>query len=244
MKRFISFLMVAAATLLAVACDDRSSVPQAVLDQASKPPENTLRAPTTQELLSGHRSRTALHPLPLTMELPPGWHPMKELANVLQGYTPTGDIQIQLVGRASMKKEALERTVLGAKKEMATNPTEILKVDLRSLGNVKVLERQKVGKPAPLEIRDKNNQVHTSIETPFTWTLDVLVPFEDAYQVFELNFLDLTKRQFDQDKDFLNGVLSTLAYAGEASSTNPTAASSSAATQPATSAPPSPPSIP
>src|ERR1044072_7986509 len=91
MKRFITLILLVSGVFCG-ACDDRSnSVPQAVLDQASKPPIDMLRVPTTQELLSGHRSRTALLPLPLSMELPPGWRPMKDMPGVLQGFTPSGN---------------------------------------------------------------------------------------------------------------------------------------------------------
>ena len=232
MKRLISLLMVSVAVaMFAAACDDRGSVPQAVLDQANKPPEDFLRVPTTQELVSGRRSRTALLPLPLTMELPPGWRPDRKLANILQGYTPSGgEVQIQLVPRPSIKMDDLDRLVTGAKKEMAANPQQILKVDVRPLGTVKVLERQKVGVPAPLTTFDKNNQPHTSTESNFTWTLDVLVPHEGMYQVQELSFIGLTKSQWDQDKDFLNSVLSTLAYAGDVTSSSTTMSSSASPT--------------
>src|SRR5437762_11773257 len=83
-------------------CDDRSDkVPSAVLEQASKPPEDPLKAPTTQELLSAHRTRTALLPLPLTMELPPGWGPDRRthMAGIIVGYAPSGEVQIQLSSR-------------------------------------------------------------------------------------------------------------------------------------------------
>ena len=53
-------------------------------------------------------------------------------------------------------------------------------------------------------------------------------PHEGAIQVFEVNFIGLTKSQFDKDKEFLNSVLSTLQYAGDAPATTAPAASAPA----------------
>ena len=88
------------------------------------------------------------------------------------------------------------------------------------LGNVKVLERQSVGQAAPFVVYDSRNQPHETIEAPFSWTISVLVPNEGAYQLYELNFIGLTKSQYDHDKDFLDGILRTLAYAGDTSLTS------------------------
>src|SRR5439155_14237856 len=154
-------------------------------------------------------------------------------AGIIVGYAPSGEVQIQLSSRPSIKRDQLDRLVAGAKKEMAADPQHILKVQLRPMGNAQILERQKVGQPGELTTFDKNNQPHTSIESNFSWTLDVLVPHDEGYQVYGLSFIALTKSQYDKDKDFLNGVLSTLAYStGES-----TATTASSATQPAVAAP-------
>jgi hypothetical protein len=208
------------ATGMLVGCDDSSSsVPPEVLAESNKPKPNTPKVPTTQELVSGPRSRTVLVPLPLTMELPVGWRQMKDVpsSQLWQGYTPSGEVQLQLNSRRPMTQQELDRLMTGAKKEMAEKPQQILKVDLRQQGNVKILERQSVGEPRPLTVYDSNNVPHTSTESIFTWTVSVLVPMNDEFQVYELNFFGLTKSQYDKDKDFLNSILSTLQYAGDTS---------------------------
>jgi hypothetical protein len=244
MKRLISLPLLFASLLIPVilvgGCDDSSDkVNKAILEQAAKPPEDPLKPPTTQELLTAHRSRTALMPLPLTMELPPGWGPDRRahMPNILTGYTPSGnEIQIQLITRSSIKRDALNRLVAGAKKEMASNPSHIIRVDLRPLAEGFVFERQRLGDPAELVTYDKNNVPHSSIETGLSWSVEVMVPHDDAYQVHELSFLALTKNQYDQDKDFLNGILSSLAYTTLASESSATTSLST--TAPATRATP------
>ena len=242
MKQWIRTLVVPAAALVAVgltACDDTPAVPQAVLDESNKPTDTSInKRPTTQSLLSGTRSRSALIPLPLTMEMPEGWGKPKDMeaapGHLLQGYTPNGDVQIQLASRPVMKKERLDQLIEGAKKEMAKNPA--VKVELRDMGSSKVLERQSVGQPRPLTVYDDQGVPHTTTEAIFNWTYSVLVPFEGAYQVYELNFIGLTKSQYDKDKDFLEGILKTIQYAGDggsAASLAPATPSAPAAPAPA-----------
>jgi hypothetical protein len=240
MKRLINVTLLASGVALLIAaaggCDDSSTrVPQAVLEQATRPATSTDKTPTTQELLTGHRSRTALMPLPVTMELPPGWGPMQKarLPNVIQGYTPSGDVQIQLSARPSMKDAELKAMINSAKKEMAARPQQIIKVDLRQAGEAQILERQRVGEPAKFKVFDSNNVPHESIESNFTWTIDVIVPHDGAYQMHELNFIGLTKSQYEKDKEFLNSVISTLAYASEAAAAATAATHPAVATQPA-----------
>lgn len=228
MKRLIGAGFVGAMFVCLAGCDDTSStLPPAVLEQASKPANTGPKPPTTQELLTGHRSRTVLAPLPLTMELPPGWvrDPEAPAPNLLDAPLPSGaEVQLQLRPRPSMKQDELDRLMVAAKKEMAEKPQEIVKLDLRPMGSVRVLERQRVGPPGPLTTYDANNVPHTSTESNFNWTLSVLAPFEGAFQVYELNFIGLTKSQYEKDRDFLLSVLATLQYAadGGVSTSQPT----------------------
>src|SRR2546421_7079067 len=152
-KRWIVPALVMAGLMAGIGCDDKPSVPPAVLQQQAKTAEEQKhpnKHPTTQELLSGKRSRTALIPLPLTMELPPGWGKLNDVSdaglklsagNLLQGYTPNGEVQIQLSARPALKKEDLDRMLAAGKKELAEKPQQIVKFELRPLGTNQVLER-------------------------------------------------------------------------------------------------------
>jgi hypothetical protein len=200
-------------------CDDTPEVPQAVLDEASKPDEEVdTKRPTTQELLSGRRTRSQLAPLPLTMEIPPSWtqgtfEGVENPGNLLQGYTPNGVVQISLGSKPSIKPERLDQIVTGAKKEMEKNPN--LKAELKTRSDLKVLELQKVLPPKEFptySISGNQMVTHTSIESPFNWTMTVFVPHEGGYQVYDLNFIGLTKSQYDKDKEFLESILSTIQY--------------------------------
>jgi hypothetical protein len=226
---------------LMAACDDKSSVPQAVIDQATTQATDQMPArPTTQELLSGPRTSELLTPLPLRMQIPKSWGRPRVITstteNILEGATPAGDISISKKVRPSITKTDFDRLIAGAKKEMQQNPDTIKKADLRPLPNSsdgKLFERQSVGQPGPYTTYDAQNIPHTSTQSIYKWTLMAFVPHADAYQVYELNFIGLTKEQFEKDQEFLNSIINTLSYATVGDSAPPTATPASAPAAPA-----------
>jgi hypothetical protein len=239
MKWFrVSMLVMTTSIAAAIvgACDDPT--PQATVQTPPPPPTapdnaattSSLKIPTTQELVAGTRKVLALGPIPLTLRVPESWQIDVKGASLLTGHTPSsqGDkdkISIQLTSRPSMTQEAVDRMLDGAKKEQQAKPQSILKVEVRPLGgNVRVYERQAVGEPRPYTFYDAQNQPHTSTEQMFTWTISVLAPFEGAFQVYELNFVGLTKSLYDKDAEFLKGILNTLAYGSPPPSIPATAA--------------------
>src|SRR4051812_11046168 len=88
-------MVAAGGMMLAAACDDKPSVPQAILDQATTQADNKKpQRPTTQELVSGRRTSFLLSPLPLTMQVPESWktEPLKGTpVTLLTGPTPASD---------------------------------------------------------------------------------------------------------------------------------------------------------
>jgi hypothetical protein len=209
-------------------CDDPA--PQGAI-QTQQPPaaaaaaaESARDVPTTQELVGGPRKTMALGPIPLTLRVPESWKiEVTSGASLLTGHTPSsqGDkdkISIQLTSRSSMTQEQVDRMLDGAKKEQQAKPQAILKVEVRPLGNVRVYERQSVGEPRPYTTFDARNQPHTTTEQMFNWTISVLAPFEGAFQVYELNFVGLTKSLYDKDAEFMRGILNTLQYGAPAPS--------------------------
>ena len=230
-KMALTFLA-AGSLLWAAGCDDGTDdVTQAVIDQQARQAAAAEKAlpkiPTTHELISGPRTTMALGPLPLTMRVPTSWKiSVTSGATLLQGYTPGAtEVAIQLSSRPTLKKDELDAMIRGARKEQAEEPDSILKVDLRPFGNgMQIYERQGVGEPREYQLMDSTGKVHTSMEQPFRWTVSVLAPHGDAFQVYELNFVGLTKSQYDKDKDFLQGLLDTLSHgSGGGATTSPAA---------------------
>lgn len=198
-------------TLLAVGCDD-SAIPPEVLEQANKTAEPAPKIPTTQEILTGPRTELVLGSLPLTANVPASWkimRPDKTNVTLLSGYAPSGEIQIQLTARPSLKPDELTALVASAKKEMTQKPY-IKKVELHDRNDMKLYERQTVGDPRPYTMYDIDGQPHTTTELIFSWTVIAYVPFEGALQAYELNFIGLTKSQYDQDKELLGQIIDSI----------------------------------
>lgn len=201
-------------------CDDPADdIPRAVLAQRAKQAvaqKELPKIPTTQELTTGPRHTIALGPLPMTMRVPSSWRvEVAGGASLLRGYTPNGEVTIQLTSRPAIKQAQLESEITGAKKEQAERPQSILKVDVRPLGNGQIYERQAVGDPAPYTVYEPvGNEMkeRTTTEQLFKWTISALAPQGDAFQRYELNFVGLTKSQYDKDKEFLQGILDTLSF--------------------------------
>ena len=222
-------MIAATLPLLSFGCEDPAEdMQQTMVDQQKRQQDAAKqlpKIPTTQELLSGPRSTVALGPLPMSMNVPTSWRvAVVSGATNLQGWAPSGtEITIQLSSRTTMKKEALDYAVRSAKKEQADNPHSVLKFDVRPFGpdGAQIMERQGVGEPRDYPIMDINGKTQITREQPFKWTISVLAPHSsgDAYQVYELNFIGLTKSQYDKDKDFLQGLLDSLSLGGTASAT-------------------------
>jgi hypothetical protein len=222
MKIACCVLLVAGLLICAIACDDSTSVPPSVQDAATKAkaqgPQGPLR-PTTQELLQGSRKRLALTPLPFSVNVPTSWK-IDSLGSgsitVLTGPTPSGEAQIQLSSRSTIKKEDLEVVQRAAKKETTQPTTDVsnktVKAEFRKLGEVEIFERQALGMSGPLTITNPDGTERTENATNFKWTLMLFVPQGNEYARHEMNFVALTAEQLKQDKELLEGILKSLQY--------------------------------
>ena len=231
--------MFLAAGLICAGCDDPAGdIPQAVLDQQAKQAEaakNLPKIPTTQELLTGPRTATALGPLPMTMRVPVSWKvEVAGPASHLRGRTPSGDeVTIQLTSRAPIKRAEYEAYIKSEKKAQAERPQAIIKADVRPFGDAQLYEYQRVGEPREWPVTELvagQMQTRTTTEQPFDWRIIVFDPQGDAFQRYELSFIGLTKSQYEKDKAFLQGILDTLGSGSAA----PAGVADSATTAPTT----------
>ena len=90
-----------------------------------------------------------------------------------------------------------------------------VKVDVRDLSpNITVLERRQVGLPGPLMV-GPIGQEKEIIVTNYKWTITMFVPRDATNKEFdrhELNFVGLTREQYDQDKELLDPIIKSLQY--------------------------------
>ncbi|HEY7088942.1 MAG TPA: hypothetical protein VH518_12685 [Tepidisphaeraceae bacterium] len=208
-------------------CDRRPSAPpQSPTAQAS---EETAAAtqpatrPTTQELLQGPYSKLPLPGLPLSVSVPAGWK-IESMgpATFLAGPTPTdeGRIQISHGDINTFKPDQIDMLLTRAKKEMADDPQRVKKAELRSVGQLKVLETLAFSRPVTspkmdpkgLGVLDDKGELVTVTTTPVHWTLLVFIPQGGAFARVELNFIDLTGEQLAQDQPVLQKIVDSLTY--------------------------------
>jgi hypothetical protein len=228
----------AVAILLAavgLGCDDKNDVPPELL--TAQPAPATKAGPTTQELLAAPRKTFKLGTFPLTLQVPENWN-LHSLGNgeviTVGGPATSGDIDIQLVQQGeTVNGSGPESALAAAKKEMAAKPHEINRAELRPLGPGKVLEVRMItnayvnGKLPPevwgdAELPDSPSavpgapkRVTRAILNPHMvkWTFTVYLPAgEKKYSVRGLSFMGLGLREYERDKEFLEGMMKTLKY--------------------------------
>jgi hypothetical protein len=245
--RFCAWTLTGALLLGAAwGCDDKGngSLPPEVKareDAASKlPPRENL--PTTQELLTGEKKTLKLGEFPLSLQVPRTWQ-LKSWGDVstvimVTGPASSGEISIQLVQLGQpFPADRLPAVVQDAKKEAAAKPHPINRVELRSVGPIKVLEQRMIsnkydenGKLPPerwdtVEIEGPRTSLTTeppkvttrAIVNPHVvkWTLTAFIPTgadKDKLVPRTLQFMGLKLSEYEQDKEFLEQLVKSLKY--------------------------------
>ncbi|CAN5467970.1 hypothetical protein BH09PLA1_BH09PLA1_30150 [soil metagenome] len=196
-------------------CDDKRSLVPLVA-----PTTTTTRAPrpTTQELVSGQQIRIALKMIPFWVSVPQGWE-LKSQAGVmvLEGPTPAGVAQLQIGRHLAPIAQHAERLMDGAKREAANNPGPYTLADVRDLSGLKLLETRSVGATQPMPAIDAMGDTIADTTTRMEWKTTVFVPDNRDTVICEIHFIDLTREQYDRDKDVLTKIMSSLQYDPRAS---------------------------
>ncbi|MBC8107461.1 MAG: hypothetical protein H7Z14_12785 [Anaerolineae bacterium] len=198
-----------------VGCDDRRNLVPVIAPQAAA---TQPARPTTQELLQGESTRVALKAIPFWISVPRGWE-LKSQAGVivLEGPTPTGIAQLGIGRHLAPIAQHDERLIEGAKREAAAKPGPYTLADVRDSGGLKVLETRSVGKTLPMPAIDNLGNKIADTTTRMDWKTIVFVPDGRDVAVCEIHFIDLTREQYDQDKELLTKIMSSLQYDPRAS---------------------------
>jgi hypothetical protein len=179
-----------------------------------------------------------LDTLPLSMQVPQGWqitrHGTAGSIVWLEGPTPHSDARIDLKQREPLSTSEYELYLRGTEREQREEPAA--QVRIRDAGPMKVVERISMLKPvtAPLvdaqglHQLDEHGEFVVQTTTPMRWRLNVFVPREQEVEHYELNFVVITREQYEVDRPLLESMLGTLRYIGPGTAP---------ATQPAPAAP-------
>jgi hypothetical protein len=158
------------------------------------------------------------------MQVPPEWRIAREgggLIVMLQGPTPHSEASIQLKERDAIPTSEFENLMAGIRREQASGSGEG-SVSIRSQGPVQFVERQSfmrpmnlpVTDPTGVQLVDEKGEPRMQRTTPMRWRVNVFVPRAETYDYFELNFINLSKEQYEIDRQFLQHMLATLQYVG------------------------------
>jgi hypothetical protein len=188
-------------TLAMVGCDRDTPTPPVL--QPPTPAQQAPARPTTQQLLEGPRKALAIPGLPLTLQTPPGWK-VESLADgkviVITGAAPTEEVQLTVAARPTVTPAQLDRFVKGAQREKAEKPQAIEKLEYRTEGTLKVLERV-MASSAPLSAPEAKPTVQ--------WTWTIFAKRGENFDAYEFNFIALPKAQYEQDQEFLRSILNS-----------------------------------
>jgi len=192
----------------AIGCDKAPTPPRA----AERPPaEPAPAAPTTQELMSGTYKKVPLSPLPFSASVPQSWEtkiPEGTTITVLHGPGIDGlDIQMTLeVGNfargvaGQSPTETLESILARAKKAAEKDKTNVRLFDIKTVGDIKVMEEQRLftGAGSPQQLID--------------WKITYFVHRDLNYAPNVINILGLTTDRFEQNKDLLRKIIDSIQY--------------------------------
>jgi hypothetical protein len=212
----LALALLMSTVVVQLGCEDSPPPPpprvQQQVQQAEAAQAETAR-PTTQELLAGPTRRITLATWALSIEVPASWE--LDTSNpqgfvFLEGYAPSGPVQIQLAQRPAVNAEQLGHMVEAARKDVAVAGRAQRTVDFREGRQFKIFERKGASATVMLTVLDSDGQTREVPHTPYSWTINLLVPQEQTYANYELNFFDLTQDQYEADRPFFEKILDTL----------------------------------
>jgi hypothetical protein len=230
----------AAALLVSGAgCDDSgNSTPESVRAAAQRQREQQQRqaaglpatrpTPTTQQLMKEPRRPLKLGSFPLVVDAPKSWKVGSLFGSgqivALQGPATSGDVAVQLIEQGQLVPDrTIDVTFENAKREAASKPLPVNRVELRPLGPGKVLEQRVlsgnlVNGRVPEEVWGESDTGTPGERRPVNpvllkWNFTVFLPAaEGKWSVRSLNFMSLRLAEYEQDREFLEQLMGSLRY--------------------------------
>ena len=215
--------------LFAGACDKPEAPPPDAPPPVAKPV-----APTTQQLLDGPRKAVNLGNLPLTMDVPAGWavndhgEPGQITLQMLEGPILGGEAHITLRQRDNVSPERMKSLIEHARRPSTTLTKAGVTVDVRNLGDGRVIERRSIPQPstrpsnvtvnapsnalsdAPNELTSKLPAGSPDTDRPVEWRVTIFIQGGINYEQYELLFIDLSPQAYAANEKLLRGLIDSL----------------------------------
>lgn len=221
MGRWIAFGCSAAVLGMSLIGCERAPAPPPTARAESAPTSMPDEArPTTQELLSGDLHKLVLPGIPLALQVPSGWKvgPTAETL-LLEGPTPADRGMVQVSSRDPIPADRVDALIERMQRENDMSGP-VSKAAVRVNGKLRVLDRLSTAKPLTtpkLDFRgnpemDASGNPVTITTTTVHWTSTVFVQEAQMCSRYELNVIDLTLEQFEQNRPFYERILGTISY--------------------------------
>ncbi len=177
------------------------------------PPATAPAMPATTPSDPAARHTLRLAHLPLCVRVPDGWRIDilgESGLSSLRGIAGSDEFQILLAGRGKTRPEQLELRLEDMRREQKANPEKVKIARLVERPPLKILERQAIGiAPTSQMIADAGVGDTSPI---YNWTLSVYVPSGPTLQSYELNFIGMTRAQFQRHQQLLESIIARIDY--------------------------------
>ena len=144
---------------------------------------------------------------PLEIRVPERWDIRYGAVNILQGPTPHGPKPDGTIHLIITRRGPIPRVVMDALKSASTRPTtkdNFTRAETRTLGKLQLYEQRSV-QPAT-----------GGLPPMMKWTISAYEPIDkDNIRLYQFSFLDLSRDQFEKDRELLESMVASIAAAEE-----------------------------
>ncbi|MDP9175087.1 MAG: hypothetical protein M3O30_14665 [Planctomycetota bacterium] len=211
MRQYL-FLLSCALALTMVGCGKDSQTAPSASPQTQ--PAADSGPPSTQSILDGPRTELSLQVMPLSVRAPQGWKTeFLDTSMLLEGSTPSGDIEIALSSLPLMPPSRIEFLVQDAQHQMQLHPGEFRGGEIEKINGLRAFETLRFhGRGNGATLPSTTNAI-TSATRPnditgsgtVSWNLIIFVPRGD--QLVPCNFtMRISQDQFNADEAFLRSI--------------------------------------
>jgi len=205
-------LIVAAAIALCVlpGCDD---VPQTAPTTGPVVVSQPSPAGAMSNIPSPSKSkRVPLIEIPFTVEVPENWdHTVDTGVMLLKGRTPSGEVEIMLKTRRSVKPDTLEKELDVVRKAGTTDPNRVLRLEEK--GTFKRLEQIEIESSQGVDVV-QDPAIGPSAARFYRWIYYFYVqnPASIDFNVYEMNILGITEEHYKKDEQFIRSIINSATY--------------------------------
>jgi hypothetical protein len=170
-------------------------------EESSDEPDYRPRAPM-------HLERTLrVSDYPFEIRVPERWDVRGGTLNILQGPTPHGPKPDGAIHLTVTRRGPLPKIVIDALKSSSTKPAtndSFFRNETRTLGKLQIYEQRSV-QPAT-----------GGVPAMMKWTISAYETLDkENIRLYQINFLDLTREQFEKDRELLESMIASLAAVDE-----------------------------